>query len=152
MAQVPVAKLGALFIRTVAKPIAKGIKTQAKSSELLMNFCHSIGQVQNKLSLRVHMASRRTSVKHYTIKPLPSDQAIDKGADFLGEIFIFTVAATIATLEYQRSVEKSIFDKAANLAKENEQKQEVEDRFRMLEERVEELEKRSTGIKIPKLG
>lgn len=159
------AKLGALLIRTVAKPIAKGIRTQSKTSKPLMELCRAIGQIQNKLSLRVHIASSQqqsttTNVRHYTIKPLPMDQAIDKGADLLGEVFIFTVAATIVTLEYQRSVEKSLQENLLVAKRDNEDKQKIHDRFKSIETRIKALEKTTKTDdkniilpnKIPKLG
>jgi hypothetical protein len=101
----PMIKLGGLIIRTLTKPVAKSVKTSAKIHPRLNALCHGLGQQQHRWLLRFHMGYR--GVSNYTIKDLSPDQAVEKGADLIGEILIFSVAVAVASFEYSRSSEKS---------------------------------------------
>jgi hypothetical protein len=101
----PMIKLGGLIVRTMTKPLAKMVKTSSKNHPHLNSICHYLGQEQHRLLIQFHMGYR--GVSNYVIKELPPDQAVEKGADFIGEVMIFSVAVAVASFEYQRSSIKS---------------------------------------------
>ncbi|GMF11546.1 unnamed protein product [Phytophthora lilii] len=136
----PMIKLGGLVARTLTKPLARVVKSRSKVHPLLNAVCARLGQQQHRLSMQLHMGFR--GISNYTIKPLPADQAVEQGADLVGELLIFSVALGAASLEYSRSA-------AAARAKEAKQKElqlqedsETEARFAYLEAQVVWLEDR----------
>ena len=94
-------KLGGLIVRTLTKPLAKVIKSQSKLHPQLNSVCYTLGQQQHRLLIRFHMGYR--GVSNFVIKDMPNDQAVEKGADLVGELMIFSVAVAVASFEYQRS-------------------------------------------------
>lgn len=105
VAPLPMVKLGGLVIRTLTKPLAKVVKARSKIHPGLNSVCHSLGQRQHRLLIRFHMGYR--GIENYVIKDIPAEQAVEKGADIIGEVIIFSVALAVATFEYQRSATKS---------------------------------------------
>ncbi|CAI5710846.1 unnamed protein product [Peronospora effusa] len=87
--------------------------------------------------MKLHMGFRDIST--YTIKPLPTDQAVEQGADLVGEILIFSVALSVASLEYSRSA-------ASTRAKEIKQKEQQLQEEREMEKRFEYLENQVMGL------
>ncbi|RHY20240.1 hypothetical protein DYB32_010079 [Aphanomyces invadans] len=74
------------------------------------------------------------------IKELPVDQAVEKGAEFLGEVLIFGVAVAVAAYEYDRS-SKSGKEKERKANEREFQKQlEVDMRFRRLEHQMRAMD------------
>lgn len=105
VAPLPLVKVGGLVLRTLTKPVAKVLKVRSKIHPGLNSICHSLGQQQHRLLIRFHMGYR--GIENYVIKDIPAEQAVEKGADLLGEVLIFSVALGVATFEYQRSTVKS---------------------------------------------
>lgn len=97
----PMIKVGGLIIRTLTKPLAKAVKTRSKMHPYLNQFCHAIGQKQHRYLIHLHMSFR--GVPKFVVKDLPPDQAVEQGADLIGEIIIFSVAVAVASFEYHRS-------------------------------------------------
>lgn len=101
----PMVKLGGLVVRTLTKPLAKVVKSRSKNHPGLNAVCHKLGQGQHRVMIKFHMGFR--GIQSYTIKDLPEDQAVEKGADLIGELLIFSVAVAVASYEYTRSSAKS---------------------------------------------
>ncbi|TMW64091.1 hypothetical protein Poli38472_014208 [Pythium oligandrum] len=134
----PMIKLGGLIVRTLTKPLAKVVKSRSKVDLGLNAVCNSLGQQQHRLLIRFHMGYR--GISNYTIKDLPQDQAVEKGADLIGELIIFSVAVGVASFEYQRSNEKSKEKERVEQEKKRKQEEDTERRFEDLEEKVIWLE------------
>ncbi|KAJ0399442.1 hypothetical protein P43SY_005381 [Pythium insidiosum] len=134
----PMIKLGGLIVRTLTKPLAKVVKTRSKTHPRLNALCHRLGQQQHHLLFKFHMGFR--GVSNFTIKDLPADQAVEKGADLIGELIIFSVAVAVASFEYSRSTTKSKEKEQLELEKKRRQEEEIERRFNHLEEKVIWLE------------
>ncbi|KAL0083553.1 optic atrophy 3 protein-domain-containing protein [Phycomyces blakesleeanus] len=94
-------KLGSLLIRTLAKPVATSIKTQAKQHPTFREFCINVAQQSHKLEMTLKM--KFLGYKKEVIRPLNDARAIESGANFLSESFVFSVAATIIIAESWRS-------------------------------------------------
>ncbi|KAL4157319.1 hypothetical protein PRNP1_006342 [Phytophthora ramorum] len=136
----PMIKLGGLVARTLTKPLARVVKSRSKVHPLLNSVCGSLGQTQHRLSMQLHMGFR--GISNYTIKPLPADQAVEQGADLVGELLIFSVALGVASLEYSRSAASARAKEATQKAQQQREERETEARFEYLESQVAWLEDR----------
>lgn len=98
-------KLTTLLIKTVSKPIGNVLKTQAKQHVFFKKICIKIAQLihskENKLKMSL------LGEKKSNIRPLNDKQAIENGASFLSEVFIFTVAGSLIFYEGHRNRMKS---------------------------------------------
>lgn len=121
------AKIATLLIRTLAKPIATQLKTQAASHESFRRVCVGIAQTMHKteMALRYNLLPKapplpRSSSSSSTeegkeenthtrpkVRPLNEAKAIANGANFLSEAFLFSIAATLVILETWRSSNKT---------------------------------------------
>lgn len=96
-------KIGTLVIRTLAKPISSRIKTQAREHERFRNICITLAQTlyRYEIRLRTGLLGEPPSSRH--VRPLSETRAIENGANFLAEGFLFTVAAALILGESWRS-------------------------------------------------
>jgi hypothetical protein len=117
----PMIKFGGLVVRTLTKPLANAVKARSKTHPTLKSFCHLIGQKQHDWLYRFHMSYR--GIGNYTVKPLPKDQAIENGANVIGELILFSVALGVASFEYTRSANSSKIKEALQQQKEREKEQ-----------------------------
>lgn len=92
-------KLTSLLIRTVSKPIANAIKAQSKQSNFLKTNFIRFGQFIN----RVDVTLRNSSNSKLKIRPLTDNKAIEIGSNFLSEVFVFSVGASLIFYELTRS-------------------------------------------------
>ncbi|KAF7280932.1 hypothetical protein GWI33_005396 [Rhynchophorus ferrugineus] len=116
----PAAKLGALLIKQVSKPIANVVKNQAKSSPVFRKYvCMPPAQFYNWCEIKSKMWILNLG-KPINVPVLNEAQAIELGANLLGEAIIFIIAAGILINEYNRSSKKEA-------AKEEARKQELID-------------------------
>ncbi|CAH0490024.1 unnamed protein product [Peronospora farinosa] len=136
----PMIKLGGLVARTLTKPLARKIKSRSKAHPLLNLICFHLGQQQHHVTMKLHMGFRDIST--YTIKPLPTDQAVEHGADLVGEILIFSVALSVASLEYSRSAASTRAKEIKQKEQQLQEEREMEKRFEYLENQVMWLEDR----------
>ncbi|KAF0686918.1 Aste57867_21312 [Aphanomyces stellatus] len=148
MVAIPFFKVGGLLLRTLTKPVAKALKTNAKTQPWLNSICHSVGQHQNRAAWQIQMGMQgQVHSKSVKIKELPADQAVEKGADFLGEVLIFSVALAVAAYEYDRS-NKSSKEKERKANERDLQKQtDIDMRFRRLEHQMREMDDHLTVLK-----
>ncbi|BGP29864.1 hypothetical protein JCM10296v2_001612 [Rhodotorula toruloides] len=163
-------KIGSLLLRTLSKPIANKIKQQAKDHDgfksrtiQMAQFLHRADDYHpsatptlslsiDRMNLRVKLLGE--SPRH--VRPLSESKAIDTGANFLSETFLFSVAAVIIFGETWRSkraegkrrdaVQDALEQNKADIERLqeilNEEKQEREDavkREKELEKVVEEI-------------
>lgn len=118
----PAAKLGALLLRQVSKPIANFVKERAKQSPVFRSYvCMPPAQFYNwcEVKMKMYFMNLGTSGK---VKPLSETMAIELGSNLLGEGIIFVVAAGLLLFEYNRQVRKE-------QAKEEVRLQELEDLY-----------------------
>ncbi|TFY53015.1 hypothetical protein EVG20_g10302 [Dentipellis fragilis] len=98
-------KIGTLLIRTLAKPISNRIKTQAKEHERFRNVCVTLAQTVYRYEFRMRTNLLGEPAKH--IRPLSEARAIENGANFIAEGFLFSVAAALILGETWRSSRSS---------------------------------------------
>ncbi|GAA5829783.1 hypothetical protein JCM5353_002230 [Sporobolomyces roseus] len=94
-------KIGSLLLRTLSKPIANKIKQRAKDHEGFKTRTVWLAQLMHRTEMNLRVSLLGESPKH--IRPLSEARAIESGANFLSEGFLFTVAATIIIGETYRS-------------------------------------------------
>ncbi|GAA5990498.1 hypothetical protein JCM11641_007739 [Rhodosporidiobolus odoratus] len=147
-------KIASLLLRTLSKPIANKIKQQAKEHEGFKSRTVTMAQWLHRAEMNLRVSLLGESPKH--IRPLSEARAIDAGANFLSEGFLFAVAATIIVGETYRSrrseskrrdaVQDSLSNHEAaleqlkeRLKEEREEREEAGKRERELEKVVEEI-------------
>ena len=138
-AAVPFLKLGILFVKTVAKPVASALKKRAQDPGMLRNMCASIGQMQHRQSktVSIWLAGHR----RVKIKPLEEEKAITAGADFVGESFIYSVGALGILYEVQYNSAKSARKEAAAHARATAERAELDARITQVEEALQRIER-----------
>ncbi|KAG5890198.1 hypothetical protein JTB14_010660 [Gonioctena quinquepunctata] len=102
----PVAKLGALLLKQISKPIANALKTQAKNHPVFRKYvCMPPAQFYNWCEVKAKMWILNLG-KPVNIPVLNEAMAIELGANLLGEGLIFVIAAGVLISEYNRSANK----------------------------------------------
>ncbi|KZV68099.1 OPA3-domain-containing protein [Peniophora sp. CONT] len=94
-------KIGTLVIRTLAKPISNQIKMQVKNHETFRKMCVSLAQTMHRSEIRLRTKLLGEPARN--VRPLSEAKAIDNGANFLAEGFLFSVAAGLIFAESWRS-------------------------------------------------
>ncbi|GAA6025327.1 hypothetical protein JCM11491_000391 [Sporobolomyces phaffii] len=94
-------KIASLFLRTLSKPIATKIKQRAKDHDGFKTRTIAMAQFLHRAEMNLRVSLLGESPKH--IRPLSESRAIESGANFLSEGFLFAVAATIILGETYRS-------------------------------------------------
>jgi len=122
-------KIGTLLIRTLAKPISARIKNQAREHERFRNVCVSLAQTMYRYEARLRTNLLGEPAKH--IRPLSETRAIENGANFLAEGFLFSVAAALIIGDTWRSSRSQ-----------SKQRSDVNDSIEELRTRVHELDER----------
>ncbi|KAI5479308.1 optic atrophy 3-like family protein [Pseudohyphozyma bogoriensis] len=98
--------LASLLLRTLAKPMANSLKTRAKDHETFRNATIQIAQFMHRaeMHMRTKLLGEAVTAKH--IRPLNDNKAIDAGANFISESFLFVFAASLIMGETWRSSRK----------------------------------------------
>ncbi|KAL5730544.1 hypothetical protein ACHQM5_003351 [Ranunculus cassubicifolius] len=98
----PFVKLGTLALKTMCKPIATRLKTQAGRHPRFRQLIIDIAQVNHRFTttMQRRIYGHATDVE---IRPLNEEKAVQAAADLLGEFFIFTVAGAAVIFEVQRN-------------------------------------------------
>ncbi|KAK7203522.1 optic atrophy 3 protein-domain-containing protein [Myxozyma melibiosi] len=99
-------KIGTLLIRTIAKPIANGVKSRAKVSGPFRKTCIAVAQVLHSTDVRLRQ-SLMGKAGTQKVRPLNDAKAIEMGANFLSETLLFAVAAGVVIFESVRSSRKA---------------------------------------------
>lgn len=98
----PIAKLAALAMRQLSKPLANRLKVKAKSSPFFRKYvCMPPAQFYHWCEVNIKMRLLNLG-KPSAVKPLKEVDAIELGAELLGECIIFTIAAGTIVAEYIR--------------------------------------------------
>jgi hypothetical protein len=106
VAAFPLAKLGFLLVKQVAKPIANSIARRARNSPIFRNWiCIPTAQAFHWYDVRVRMKLLNVG-KVTNIPKLNEEKAIDTGAQLLSEMIILSIASSVLLFEYWRSSEK----------------------------------------------
>jgi Optic atrophy 3 protein (OPA3) len=103
---VPFAKLAALAARQLAKPVSQILLRYTLTHPEARERTMAVGQILNRVNVRIsRLAEGQRSSKQ--ILELSDEKALDAGATFLGEVFIFSVGAALITQELVRANKKS---------------------------------------------
>lgn len=135
----PAAKLGALLLRQVSKPIANFVKERAKQSPVFRSYvCMPPAQFYNwcEVKMKMYFMNLGTAGK---VQPLSETMAIELGSNLLGEGIIFVVAAVLLLLEYNRQVRKEQIKEEIRLQEQNDLNNTIRDLNLMSEQHSAEL-------------
>lgn len=122
---IPIAKLLALTMKTLSKPIAQGIKSRAVYNSIFKKICISVGEFSNKTTYNLNKFVNRYKVPY---RPIDNEHAVNKGADMLGEIVVYSIAGVLIVEEYARTTIQK---------KHNEQA--MQDRLDTMEKNIEKI-------------
>lgn len=100
-----------LLVRTLAKPVAQAIKALAQRNEPFRKGCIAMAQFVHKAD--AHMRMKLLGEKKFKVRPLNDKKAIELGATFLLELFIFSVAFGLVVYETVRSRKKATTQREA---------------------------------------
>lgn len=102
--------------------------------------CINIGQLSHQIVSRINVIA--SGYKVITINPLPDDEALNQGVDFLSESIIFLIGGGVILLEFYKN-EKKNQQKALQVEEETKEfRQALEDRFSSLDAKIGELNER----------
>ncbi|XP_068248882.1 optic atrophy 3 protein homolog isoform X1 [Palaemon carinicauda] len=105
----PIAKLGALVIKQVAKPLANIAKSRAKNSHIFRTYVlMPPAQFYHwcEVRMKMYVMNITRSKESAPIPRLNEEAAIELGANLLGEGVIFGIAVAILAFEVTRQKEK----------------------------------------------
>ncbi|KAJ8908374.1 hypothetical protein NDN08_005083 [Rhodosorus marinus] len=136
----PLAKLVGLMVKTVSKPVANQLKFYAKNSERFERYYIALGNALHRLQVTVFRQSHGDVVtKRTKVKDLPPEKALDAGAGFIGDAFVYLVAAGVTVYEYARGRAKE----ARKVQKQEEEKLMVEAEY---DRRINELDRQISSL------
>ncbi|CAL5405906.1 unnamed protein product [Camellia sinensis] len=92
MAVLRVMKLGTLAIRTISKPIAARLKTDAGLHPKFRQFIINLAQVQTIVSQPWNKGAYNGYSTGLEIRPLNEGRAIEAASNMLGELFVLSVS------------------------------------------------------------
>uniref|UniRef100_A0A0D9YR28 OPA3-like protein n=1 Tax=Oryza glumipatula TaxID=40148 RepID=A0A0D9YR28_9ORYZ len=98
----PLAKLGTLALKTMSKPIAIRLKTEASRHPQFRQLIINVAQTNHRVSTNIQRRIYGHSTK-VEIRPLNEEKAVQAAADLIGELFVFSVAGAAVIFEVQRS-------------------------------------------------
>jgi hypothetical protein len=93
-------KLLILTVKTISKPFSKRLKDAARNSTSFKSTCIFVGNYVNSFTHNVNI--RLIGGKQIKLKPLGEPEAISKGAEVVGEGFVYAVSLTLLVGEYAR--------------------------------------------------
>jgi len=126
-----------LFIKTLAKPMAKQVKHQAIKIPITRSALIWVGQTSHGITTRMTIWSSGYKVR--SITKIEDEKALSRGADLLSESFIFSVSVGILMYEYNRSSIKEEKKEAAKLQK-------IRDDASKLQAKLDSLDKRLVSL------
>ncbi|OUM54112.1 hypothetical protein BVG19_g3462 [[Candida] boidinii] len=122
-------KLGTLLIRQASRPIANVLKSEAKKYNAFKHGCVRIAQSLHFFDSKLR--ARLIGQKNVKVRPLNEAKAVEDGAEFMAQTFIFGVAGSLIIYETYRQRQKEIGRREA-----------VADDIAMLQEEIQHLKEK----------
>jgi Optic atrophy 3 protein (OPA3) len=148
---VPVAKFFALAARQLAKPISQILIRYTLTHPQARLRCIRIGNVLNVVNLKISRLAEGQPLNK-TILPISEEKALDAGTTFLGEVFVFSVGASLLAAELIRSQKKAAENELAKekalFYKELEMKASIGELQRKLKEMENQIEESQKSLEI----
>jgi len=125
----PAAKLGALVLKQISKPIANAMKRRAKENPFFRTYiCMPPAQFYHWCEVKLKMWSMNLG-KPVNIPKLTESTAIDLGAELVGEGIMFLTAAVLLILEYARSSRKEALKESQRVMEMSQIKKDLKDLY-----------------------
>ena len=138
MAGPVVFKVGALAVKTLAKPVASRLKDKAQTPGVVQTLCVTYGQFHHNVGSRLSL--RLLGHKATKIKPLSEDKAITLGSTIFSEVLVFAVGGALIVIEYTRKGWEDDEKKRVKEEKSAAKRQAQQARFEDLETRLGRME------------
>ena len=143
-----------LTIKTVSKPVSKRLKSQAEQSTRFKNVCIEIGRFMNRSTHFVNV--RLAGGRQVKMKPLGEQEAVSRGADVVGEGFVYGTSVLLLVGEYARRdrIKESEAAEKARRKLENRRKKDaaLEKKFTEMRTEIIELQKQVQELKNPSIS
>lgn len=81
------------------------MKVEARKHPRFSKVCITIGEFSHQITSRMNVLA--SGYKILGVNPLPEEEALVRGINFLSESFVFVVAGSIIIVEYTRSETKN---------------------------------------------
>ncbi|MES1912574.1 MAG: hypothetical protein MHM6MM_004828 [Cercozoa sp. M6MM] len=130
-------KVFALTVRTLSKPMAKSLKKKAKEHPMMRDMVVSFANFYQRWETRLSV--RMLGHKVTKIRPMQTDKAVEKGADIIGETFVYSVAMAFLGLDYVRKIYEDAEKAERSKMKDKQFKDDLAARFASLELELREL-------------
>jgi len=138
----PIGKLMGVLLKQLSKPVASRIKERAKVHPTLSNTCASLGEGLHRLTVRIFRSSRDADTTAVVV-PLKREKAIDRGAELIGESFVFVVVGGVTANEVINARKESA---AKAVAKEQRALDKAAERSREYAKRDSRLDALETAV------
>mmetsp|Transcript_5390 Transcript_5390/g.9486 ORF Transcript_5390/g.9486 Transcript_5390/m.9486 type:complete len:164 (-) Transcript_5390:601-1092(-) len=143
----PFGKLFAVLLKQISKPIASRIKSSAKTHPNLSSVCAYIGESMHNLTVRIFRSSRDQD-PGAKIVALPREKAIDRGAEIIGETFLFAVVGGVTAYEVSNARLDSARKRAEKEARSSEKARIREEESMRRDHRISELESKIARLEL----
>ncbi|KAL8113065.1 OPA3-like protein [Apium graveolens] len=144
----PLLKLGTLALKTISKPIAARLKTEAGLHPRFRQSIINIAQANHRFTTTI----QRRIYGHATdveIRPLNEEKAVQAAVDLIGELFVFSVAGAAVVFEVHRSARSEARKEAIRRQEVEELRQrddELAKEVEVLKRKLQELEQAPKGL------
>ena len=140
-AGLPLLKLSTLLVKTIAKPLGRYMKNEAKYRPMLdRSFC-SLANAIHYANVRVNVLA--SGYKFISLRPLPHDRALAEGVAIFSEGLVLGFSGLVIVVEFNRSAKKSAASAAKAAEKElahereqDKQREQLNRRLTILEEEL----------------
>lgn len=133
-------------MKTIAKPVATRMKVEARKHPNFSKVCITIGEFSHQITSRMNVLA--SGYKILGVNPLPEEEALARGINFLSESFVFVVAGSIIIIEYARSEAKSALKAQQAAEAEAQFRQYLESKFDALSSDIQILNERIKNLEI----
>lgn len=117
----PLLKLTFIAVKQVSKPVANRIKAAALSSPGVRGAMVAVGRRLHFNTVQINrLADGESLMKRERVTVLNEKEALTRGSEFLGEMVVYTVSASILGVELWMSDQKAKKAAAQSAAKEEE--------------------------------
>lgn len=117
--------------------MVKGLKKQSQEDGNVRSLCNTIGQWQHRSQVKLHVSMQNKAIiKLNKIKEIPKDEAVQLGAEFLGESILLSVGVALTIFEYTRSTLSGNKKAHAKKKVEEEYKEYIETRLKTIEDQL----------------
>lgn len=147
MVVLPLVNLCMLGVKTLSKPIASRLKTQAAKHSKFRAYIVRIAQANHRFTTKIQRRIYGHAID-VEIRPLNEEKAVQVAGDLIGEAFVFSVAGAAMIFEKTRgyiSDAKKEENRRQEMEAMRQRDEELAKEVELLREKLQELEQLARG-------